>query len=60
MVKIVIEIEADGKYCGECRLREFSLGCMYCNAFEGELKHEPSKGLRRLKVCLDSEEKGQP
>ena len=69
MTEIKISIECDGKYCGECRLKESSLSAMYCMAFEGELKMDLGesgsgdfKGYLRLPECLDAgvEHENQP
>jgi hypothetical protein len=53
-IKLLIEVDADGKYCGECDKRDF----FWCNVFNKFLDKE-GKMLQslRCKACIKSEVK---
>ena len=64
MNEIKININCDGKHCGDCHLKEYSLSSMFCNAFGGEIKMDLGEdgqgefvGYLRLQDCLDAETK---
>jgi hypothetical protein len=52
MTDIIIKIECDGDFCGECRMS--TLG--YCNAFEKELESED----KRLPECNKADMNSKP